>query len=875
MSGVSSAHDRQTGFQNFSRPNIGVFLGQLEERYQSVVWPGMVAAAEALDLNLIFFPGGPIDIPHDVYGYMAERNQIYNLARPTILDGLVLFSGTLVGFVDIEKLYQFYARFKNLPTVSLSVSLPGATNILVENKKGMRALVSHLIEVHNYRRIAFLRGPERHPEAEERFHAYCEELEAHQIPIDPDLIFKGEFTATSIRKTITALIERDDASIDAIVSANDRMAIGTLEIMRDHGWQVPAKIAVAGFDDIEEARYTIPPLTTVRQPLQALGKQAIEIIHQKLQGKDTPETMTIPAELIIRQSCGCTLVQQINPQNSSQQNNAPIKGGRLSDQRENIIMQMQQSGIASQPDDQASMDTHWAASLFDALMDELQQTAPDRFLIVLEDLLNQALEKQGSIASLREMFLTLHIQSRPYITNPGNLERAHHIWLQAQAMIGEVAERTQAHKRYQAVLSSLQISDSSQELLNTFETAKLSDTIYQNLPTLGIKSCFVALYENTDNLSDQARLILAFEDQKRFELNPDGILFPPHDLVPKEIPLADRQRTWVLAPLHFQSDHLGFIVMEAGILDGVVYETIRRYVSSALKGTLLLEERIQAENELKQYRDFLEERVNERTAELHETNLRLQQEVAERKRVEEEIRKLNEELEQRVIQRTSQLEAANQDLESFSFSVSHDLRAPLRAIMGFAAILQEDFANEISPEAQEHLLRIYSSAHQMNQLILDLLTFSRLGRREINKSPVNCTELARMAYEELTVEEPDRNIESEIAKMPECMADPALIKQVYINLISNALKFTRPRETACIQIYEEAGVFIIKDNGVGFDTSNTDKLFGVFQRFHSISEYEGTGVGLALVKKIITRHGGQIWVESEVDQGATFYFTLE
>ncbi len=875
MTGVSDTHNRPIDFHKFSRPTIGVFLGQLEERYQSVVWPGMVAAAEALDLNLIFFPGGPLDIPNQVYGYMAERNQIYNLAHPTNLDGLILFSGTLAGFTDLEKLYQLYARFNNLPTVSLSIPLPGATNILVENKKGMRALISHLIEVHHYRKLAFLRGPERHPEAEERFLAYIEELEAHQIPLNPDLIFDGEFTVTSIRKTITDLVKRGDPPMDVIVSANDRMAIGAIEIMLDHGWQVPGKIAIAGFDDIEEARYTIPPLTTVRQPLHALGKQAIDIIHQKLQGEDTPDLITIPAELVIRQSCGCTLVQQINLRSSTLEAQNQPEGTSLMDQRENILEQMQQSAISNQLNHQVKIDPKWAADLFDAFVAELEQTETGHFYVVLEETLNRALHRQGSIAGLQEMFSTLHVQTRPYLTNPDTLERAHNIWLQAQAMIGEVAERTQAHKRYQAVLSSLQISDSSQELLSNFEVARLSETIFHNLPQLGIMSCFIALYEGVEEPHDQARLILAFEDQKRFELDPGGILFPAYHLVPKEIPLPDRQRTWVLAPLHFQSEHLGFIVMEAGLIDGVVYETIRRHVSNALKGTLLIQERLQAENELKQYRDVLEERVNERTAELYETNLQLQREVAERKRAEEEIRKLNEELEQRVIERTSQLEAANQDLESFSFSVSHDLRAPLRAIMGFASILHEDFAEEISPEAKEHLMRIYSSAHQMNQLILDLLTFSRLGRREINKFSVNCTELARTAYEELTVEEPDRDIEIEIAEMPECMADPALLKQVYVNLISNALKFTRPRETARIQIYAEAGVFIIKDNGVGFDTSNKDKLFGVFQRFHSSTEYEGTGVGLALVKKIITRHGGQIWVESEVDQGATFFFTLE
>jgi light-regulated signal transduction histidine kinase (bacteriophytochrome) len=320
--------------------------------------------------------------------------------------------------------------------------------------------------------------------------------------------------------------------------------------------------------------------------------------------------------------------------------------------------------------------------------------------------------------------------------------------------------------------------------------------------------------------------------------------------------------------------------MEIGPYDGMVYEAIRRYVSSALKGALILEERTQAENQLIQYRDFLEERVNERTKELNEINFQLQQEIIERKQAEEKYKTLNEELEARVLQRTTQLENANKNLESFSYSVSHDLRAPLRAITGFSAILLEDHLGDLSPGAQSLLSRISSQAKQMNQLILDLLAFSRIDRQELNKQSVNCTTLAQRVLDELLAEHyADCVIETKIADLPFCLADPALLKQVFINLISNAIKFSCNREKPCIQIFSDhkngKDIYIIKDNGVGFDPLYQDKLFVVFQRLHDSKEFEGTGVGLAIVKRIITRHGGQIWAEGAVDQGATFYFTLE
>src|SRR3989454_8106915 len=242
--------------------------------------------------------------------------------------------------------------------------------------------------------------------------------------------------------------------------------------------------------------------------------------------------------------------------------------------------------------------------------------------------------------------------------------------------------------------------------------------------------------------------------------------------------------------------------------------------------------------------------------------------ITERKRAEEEIQ-----------QRSIALEAANKELDAFSYSVAHDLRAPLRAIDGFSRILLEDHAPTLTPEAQHYLNVVRKNSQHMGLLIDDLLAFSRLSRQPLSKQLVRSTDLVRQCVDELHAEQQDRRVEIAIGDLPACQADPALLKQVWMNLMSNALKYTRKQEVAVIAVSsrEQAGacVYFVKDNGVGFDMQYADKLFGVFQRLHRPEDYEGTGVGLAIVQRIIHRHGGRVWAGAAANQGATFYFTFE
>jgi signal transduction histidine kinase len=277
------------------------------------------------------------------------------------------------------------------------------------------------------------------------------------------------------------------------------------------------------------------------------------------------------------------------------------------------------------------------------------------------------------------------------------------------------------------------------------------------------------------------------------------------------------------------------------------------------------------------FNDMLAE-IGRRADALEASNRSLAHEMGERQKADEELRSLNSELESRVGERTAQLETANKELEGFSYSVSHDLRAPLRGVIGFADALMEDHGEALTEEARRKIAIIQSEGRRMGVLIDELLAFSRLGRKALQKVDLDMTKLARSSFEGLAAQVNGHDLDLQFGPLPAGRGDRVLLGQVWTNLLSNALKFSAKRERPRIVVsaISDAAehIYFVRDNGAGFDPRYQEKLFGVFQRLHGSDEYPGTGVGLALVQRIVNRHGGRVWAEGRLNEGATFYFTL-
>jgi len=366
---------------------------------------------------------------------------------------------------------------------------------------------------------------------------------------------------------------------------------------------------------------------------------------------------------------------------------------------------------------------------------------------------------------------------------------------------------------------------------------------------------------------------------KGLECGADSFIRKPYDdkylhsrveYILTNVELRKTERLQVGVQLHFGGQSHFITAEKQQILDLLI---------STYEGAIQINEELEIKRqELQEAKETLEARVAERTDELARANERLQMELAERERAEDQVKKLNQDLEHRVAERTAQLGTANKELEAFSYSVSHDLRAPLRHINSFARIIIEEHSTQLPQEAQQQLTHIHEGTQKMGRMIDDLLNLARLDRRSMVFETTSLNSLVDIVVQDLKPEIAEREIEWRIGSLSPVKCDSGLLQQVFANLLSNAVKYTRRRQQAVIEVGQSTidgqTVFFVRDNGAGFNQKYVDKLFGPFQRLHSDQEFEGTGIGLATVQRIIRKHDGRVWAEAEIDKGATFYFSL-
>lgn len=588
-----------------SRPTVGLLIQDIasEGGYESTLWSGITEACTQRDVNLICFVGGSLNF-NPANEFEEQRNAVYDLVTPDTVDGLIIV-GSLGSFMSPEELGSFYDRYRPLPIVSVALTQQGIPSILADNYAGMRNVIAHLTQAHGHRRIAFIRGPEGNQDAEQRYHAYTDVLTEYGLQLDPDLIAPGDFLPPSGAEAVHLLLDERKVDFEAIVAANDNMAIGAIEELHKRGIHVPRDIAVTGFDDIAEARAIVPSLTTAQQQISELGKRATEVLFTALSGEPVTSQATVPTKLVIRQSCGClsptamrTAAGQVTQAKESFET-------ILSTHRENILFRMVQTRGGSS----TNIVTEQAERLLDAFSTEIREGEQGAFLATLDDLLRQTALEDGDAASWHDVLSTLRLYALPYLADNKTLLQVEDLWQQGRVMIGEMAQRVQMLQKLRGEQRHQMLHTVGQTLLTTFDMQELTNAVIRNMPQLGIPRCYISLYEGRGIPAERSKLILAYDEHGRIEVENNDQIFPSRQLAPDGFlshEASDRRYTLVVEPLYLRKDSLGFALFEVGPQKPRVYEVLRGYLSTALKSALLVQE------------------VEERTKALQEANYAIQ-----------------------------------------------------------------------------------------------------------------------------------------------------------------------------------------------------------------------------------------------------------
>ncbi len=849
-----------------ARLTIGMLFENMpneQQEYLSQVLAGVTSVAQEQDVNLLCFAGG--HLYHTFYNqFDTQRNILYALITPDIVDGLIIL-GTIITYVPIPEAIAFYQRYSRLPLVHIGLPIEGFTTVVATETAGLYETVAHLIRDHHYRRIAFINSPENRPTARPRYQAYAQALKDHGIAVDPTLVVPGDWTVRAGREAVEVLFDQRQVDVQAIVASNDNMALGALEALQARGIHVPYDVALTGFDDTRMGQLATPSLTTVHQSMFELGAQGLTVLLAKMAGEEVPLEVLLPTKLIIRQSCGC-----LEPLVARVVTGTPLETSPAVEHALSAESEHSRAEVAPLLGATAEADG-WIQDLLAALKSDVEDESSNVFIATLDKILRQVLQNGGDLLQWQDVISILRRRLYPDSGDTTRWVRAENLWHQARVFIGEAMRKALAQRQLQVDQQNISVRIFGQVLMTTFEFDTLLHIIAERMPELGIPTCYIALYEDPQPYEyprpapEWSRLVLAYHraplPPHQAEVDTVERRFRSQQLLPPELWPRDRRYTLIVEPLYFQNDQLGFAVMEKGEAEGPIYEIVREQVSSALKTVLLFHEQKRAEVELVQAYADVEQQVQERTREL-------EQEICERKQAQA--------MQQTLI---AELEAKNAELEHFTYTVSHDLKSPLITIGGFTGFLEQDIREGNLERAREDMAHINAAVARMQRLLGELLELSRIGRIVNPPEEVALADIVREAIEIVHgCIEACRVVVEVAPDLPTVYGDRVRLVQVVQNLLDNACKFMgeqpRPRVEIGVRGADTDGkpILFVRDNGIGIDPQYHDKIFGLFNKLDPQSE--GTGIGLALVKRIVEIHGGRIWVASELGKGATFCFTL-
>ncbi|MBN2353112.1 MAG: substrate-binding domain-containing protein [Spirochaetales bacterium] len=569
--------------------------------FQDMVWRSMVTAARRSGVSALVFAGGAIDEapynPHE-----KNLNIAYDLVLPEYLDGVII--NNIIGAYVTAERFQEFCRSFGLPVVAIFGEVKGFPDVRVVNTQGMRDVILHLIKHHQYKHIAFIKGWESYPDAIERFEVYKETLRECGIPYDPELVFKGQFDMESGAKAVRHWMSLPDKPIDVIVASNDAMAYGAINVLRERGKRVPRDVAVTGFDDTDEAAYYTPPLTTVKQPFVDICLKAIDILRGIIEGKRDIESVTVPAYMIVRQSCGCISELVRDAETSGMEIPLP-PGVRDSDNRTGRVEGLVQELMRIAPEHDAKL----LPEIFSTFMDDVEEKRPGEFVRGLRSLFQVKIIRGQDIFPFQRCMFVLRTWIPSLWKDEQSIKRAESLILQASVLIGESSLQAAGYQKILVENKSKELREVGHELITTFNFDQLKNVIRGQLERLRVPSCYLSVFRDVNHQEAGSTAFLVLKEKKgagdENRLQEDSLpAKPDRDFFPK-----DRRFAFAVHPLYFREHTLGFAIFEMGPEDGVVYDALQGQISSSLMGSELIRQRERTEEAEKRRGDRIQELV--------------------------------------------------------------------------------------------------------------------------------------------------------------------------------------------------------------------------------------------------------------------------
>jgi signal transduction histidine kinase/DNA-binding LacI/PurR family transcriptional regulator len=815
------------------RRTIGVLMHSIDGSSNFLRYEGLIKKARDLDLDLLFFSEGMLQTA-------GSRKLYYDLALGNI-DGLIAGISVNASCMQREELLDFFRNFK-VPVVTINDLSDAFPAVVFDNRQGIRDVVTHFIAEHGLRRILFVRGPEDHHRSQECFQAYCETMREHGC-YNPDLVSpvleylphkhlsakNSSNSEMTLRKFLGSLQPGKD--FDAVVAVNDHWAIATIEILKSMNCRVPEDVGVAGYDDSVRGRTYRPALTSVSLPYFEQGSAALDLLNHLIKGDYNTLYIQLPSHLLIRHSCGCLAsidFQNLLPNAKDIRDEPPVTDhaanqNELIDDLSNLLFRV------PSPKNKQMIDR-----LLNEFISDISGKTENAFCTDFYSLMENYLPQSEEFIK-RQQVLALIYRKLFRRLSGAEMEKAEVILGQARLLYGFCILRNQELIDLRGEQRTREMSMLQADLNSILNRNELKELLAERLPLLGFESFFLIWFDHSEPsiaqepLAEYSFLAMGYTPEGRIETPEEGLRFPTRQLLPDSLLNTTKPAALIVAPLFFREKQFGYIMFEIDSSAGKYYQFIHAQLNSSLWSIYLFEQQ---------------------------------------KRIEESL-----------ISQTYELAYSNAELRKFAYISSHDLQEPLRKIISFGDRLRECAREKLSPHELQYLERIQYSAMRMHVLINDLLAYYRIKVKKPPKKEINLSKICHEIISELEDELNRTGGKVEIWPLPVIKADPLQIRQVMYNLISNALKFHREGVDPLVIIYAlpttpGRALIVIDDNGIGINAAYYDKIFGVFERLHNKNEYEGSGIGLAICKKIIEQHGGKIIVDSEVGVGSKFMLDL-